>query len=148
MRLAARSGELAVERAGEALRLDFPARAGTAVPVTAAMSDVLGRTSVEAWRARDLMLLVADEAEIRSPQPDTTRVAALDAFAVIATAPGREVDFVSRFFAPRAGIAEDPVTGSAHCTLVPYWAQQLGRNSLQARQLSVRGGKLACELNG
>jgi predicted PhzF superfamily epimerase YddE/YHI9 len=148
VRFATRSGQLAVERADEALRMDFPARAGTAVPVTAAMSEALGRTPAEAWLARDLMLVFADEDEIRSLQPDMTRVAALDAFAVIATAPGREVDFVSRFFAPRAGISEDPVTGSAHCTLVPYWAQRLSRSTLQARQLSARGGDLSCELRG
>jgi predicted PhzF superfamily epimerase YddE/YHI9 len=148
VRFATRSGELAVERAGDALRMDFPERPGTAVEVTQAMSDALGRTPVEAWLARDLMLVFADEDEIRSLEPDIGRVAALDAFAVIATAPGRAVDFVSRFFAPRAGIAEDPVTGSAHCTLVPYWAQRLGRSTLQATQLSARGGELSCEMRG
>jgi predicted PhzF superfamily epimerase YddE/YHI9 len=148
VRFATRSGELAVERADEALRMDFPARPGTAVAVTPAMSAVLGIAPIEAWLARDLMLVFADEDEIRSLQPDMTRVAALDAFAVIATAPGREVDFVSRFFAPRAGISEDPVTGSAHCTLVPYWAQRLSRSTLQARQISARGGELSCELKG
>jgi PhzF family phenazine biosynthesis protein len=148
VRFATRSGELVVERAGEALRMDFPARPGTAVAVTSAMSDALGIAPIEAWLARDLMLVFADEDEIRSLQPDMARVAALDAFAVIATAPGYEVDFVSRFFAPRAGITEDPVTGSAHCTLVPYWAQRLGRTTLQARQISARGGELSCELRG
>jgi predicted PhzF superfamily epimerase YddE/YHI9 len=77
-----------------------------------------------------------------------TRVAALDRIGVIATAPGRDCDFVSRFFAPQVGIPEDPVTGSAHCTLVPYWADRLGRTTLHARQISRRGGELWCELAG
>jgi predicted PhzF superfamily epimerase YddE/YHI9 len=81
-------------------------------------------------------------------QPDFQRIAALDAFAVIVTAPGDGVDFVSRFFAPSKGIPEDPVTGSAHCTLIPYWAAQLGKTELIARQLSRRGGELHCRLRG
>jgi predicted PhzF superfamily epimerase YddE/YHI9 len=80
--------------------------------------------------------------------PDFRRIAGLDAMAVIATAPGETVDFVSRFFAPRVGIDEDPVTGSAHCTLVPYWAQRLGKSMLTAKQVSPRGGDLWCELQG
>jgi predicted PhzF superfamily epimerase YddE/YHI9 len=76
------------------------------------------------------------------------RVAALDTFAVIVSAAGREVDFVSRFFAPAKGVPEDPVTGSAHCTLIPYWAKRLGKTRLQARQVSARGGELLCELRG
>ena len=75
-------------------------------------------------------------------------MAALDAMAVIATAPGSDVDFVSRFFAPRAGVPEDPVTGSAHCTLIPYWSARLGKRALRARQLSARGGELQCEMRG
>jgi predicted PhzF superfamily epimerase YddE/YHI9 len=85
---------------------------------------------------------------VRDLQPDFQRVTALDAFAVIVTAPGKEADFVSRFFAPAKGIPEDPVTGSAHCTLIPYWAARLGRTELTARQLSRRGGELYCRLLG
>ena len=88
------------------------------------------------------------EAQIRALRPDLERVAELDAFAIIASAPGSEVDFVFRFFAPRAGIPEDPATGSAHCTLVPYWAARLGKPKLRARQLSGRGGEFHCELRG
>ena len=73
------------------------------------------------------------------------QLAAVDRFAVIVTAPGRDADFVSRFFAPGAGIDEDPVTGSAHCTLIPYWSRRLGNNRLFARQVSARGGELWCE---
>ena len=85
---------------------------------------------------------------MRELRPDLARVAALPTFAVIVTAPGREADFVSRLFAPAKGVPEDPVTGSAHCTLVPYWAARLGRTTLRARQVSPRGGELLCELRG
>jgi len=81
-------------------------------------------------------------------QPDFPAIAALDTFAIIASAPGEKVDFVSRFFAPRAGIPEDPVTGSAHCTLAPYWSARLRKTSLIASQLSARGGELRCEMAG
>jgi predicted PhzF superfamily epimerase YddE/YHI9 len=92
------------------------------------------------------MAVFPDEAAVRGLAPDMAKVAGLDTFAVIATAPGRSSDFVSRFFAPRAGIPEDPVTGSAHCTLVPYWASRLGKAKLHALQVSLRGGELFCEL--
>lgn len=95
-----------------------------------------------------MMAVFESEENVRSLRPDMTRLADLDAFAVIATAPGRDCDFVSRFFAPRAGVPEDPVTGSAHCTLTPFWAKRLGRSRLQARQVSPRGGELTCEQHG
>src|SRR5262249_53594566 len=88
------------------------------------------------------------EDEIRGLKPDMMRLATIDRFAVIATAPGRDCDFVSRFFAPAQGIPEDPVTGSAHCTLIPYWSERLGKTSLFAQQLSSRGGELWCEHHG
>jgi predicted PhzF superfamily epimerase YddE/YHI9 len=94
------------------------------------------------------MVVVASEDQVRKLTPDLRRLAAIDTRGLIVTAPGREVDFVSRFFAPRVGVPEDPVTGSAHCTLVPYWARQLGRTRLHALQLSPRGGELWCELSG
>lgn len=90
------------------------------------------------------MVVFDNEDTIRNMDPDMDAVAAFDYFAVIVTAPGKEADFVSRFFAPAAGIPEDPVTGSAHCTLVPYWANRLGRKELHALQLSQRGGELFC----
>jgi predicted PhzF superfamily epimerase YddE/YHI9 len=99
-------------------------------------------------RARDILAVFDTEAEVAALRPVFERVAQLDAFAVIVSAPGTEVDFVSRFFAPRAGIPEDPVTGSAHCTLIPYWAARLGKHRLTARQLSSRLGELECELRG
>src|SRR5450759_5309118 len=98
--------------------------------------------------ARDLLAIFDSESEVRSLRPDFARIAALDAFAVIVSAPGDTVDFVSRFFAPAAGIPEDPATGSSHCTLAPYWAARLAKNTLTAKQLSPRGGDLLCELRG
>ena len=91
------------------------------------------------------MAVFETEEEIRALDPKMDVLSQVDAFAVIVTAPATDVDFVSRFFAPRGGIAEDPVTGSAHCTLVPYWSRRLGKNSLHARQVSARGGELWCE---
>jgi predicted PhzF superfamily epimerase YddE/YHI9 len=96
----------------------------------------------------DMMAVFGSEAEVAALVPDMNKVAALDTRGVIATAPGDTCDFVSRFFAPRAGIPEDPVTGSAHCTLVPYWSARLGKTKLHALQLSARGGELFCEHRG
>ena len=92
------------------------------------------------------MVVVAHEREVQAMKPDSTAIATLPGRGLIVTAPGSDVDFVSRFFAPSCGIEEDPVTGSAHCTLTPYWAERLGRTSLVARQLSRRGGLLHCAL--
>jgi predicted PhzF superfamily epimerase YddE/YHI9 len=143
-----RSGELAVTRDGALLKMDFPARPGKPVAVTDALSAALGARPREAHMARDLLAIFDSESEVRSLRPDFALLAALDAFAVIVSAPGDTVDFVSRFFAPGAGIAEDPVTGSSHCTLAPYWAARLGKNQLTAKQVSPRGGDLLCELCG
>ena len=143
-----RSGSLVVFRDGERLGLDFPARPGAPVGVTDALVSALGTRPRETLQARDLLAVFDSEDQVRALRPDFVRIAALDAFAVIASAPGEAVDFVSRFFAPRAGVPEDPVTGSAHCTLVPYWATRLGKTTLTAKQLSARGGDLHCELRG
>ena len=143
-----RSGNLVVTRAADRLSMDFPARPGTPVEITDTLVAALGIRPREVYRARDLLAILDSEAEVQSLQPDMQRIAALDAFAVIVSARGAAVDFVSRFFAPRAGIPEDPVTGSAHCTLVPYWAARLGKAELSARQLSARGGELHCRLAG
>lgn len=143
-----RSGPLPVARRGELLVLDFPARPPRRIEPPPGLAEALGRPPLEVWAARDLMAVYAGEDEVRGLRPDMERLAAVDAFAVIATAPGREADFVSRFFGPRVGVPEDPVTGSAHCTLVPYWAERLDRNALAAQQVSPRGGELTCELRG
>jgi predicted PhzF superfamily epimerase YddE/YHI9 len=143
-----KSGELAVTRDGALLKMDFPARPGKPVAVTDALAAALGARPREAYLARDLLAIFDAESEVRSLRPDFARIAALDAFAVIVSAPGDAVDFVSRFFAPGAGVAEDPVTGSSHCTLAPYWAARLAKNKLTARQLSPRGGDLLREQRG
>lgn len=143
-----RSGELVVSRSPRGLAMDLPAWPGRPMPVDEALCTALGVRPHEALQARDLLVVLDSEDEVRDFRPDFTRIAALDAFALLISAPGREVDFVSRFFAPLAGVPEDPVTGSAHCTLTPYWAKRLGRDALTARQLSARGGELWCEMRG
>ena len=148
VRFSSRSGELAVERSGDLLVLDFPARPGAPCPTPPALSEALGREPLEVWQARDYVAVYATPEEIVALRPDMALLGELDCLGTIVTAPGVEVDFVSRFFAPAVGIPEDPVTGSAHCTLVPYWAGRLGRQRLTARQLSARGGELYCELAG
>ena len=143
-----RSGILAVSREEDRLSLDFPARPGAPIEPSAALAQALGARPREAYLARDLLAVFDAEDEIRELRPNFELISQLEAFALIASAPGRDVDFVSRFFAPRAGIPEDPVTGSAHCTLVPYWAARLNKRKLIAKQLSARGGDLMCELRG
>lgn len=143
-----RSGNLTVTRDGGRLAMDFPARPGKSVATSQSLVSALGARPREAFLARDLLAIFDSESEVRALRPDLPRVASLDAFAVIVSAPGDGVDFVSRFFAPRAGIPEDPVTGSAHCTLVPYWAARLGKAELTAKQVSARGGELWCRLAG
>jgi PhzF family phenazine biosynthesis protein len=144
-----RSGELSVTRDGELLALDFPARPAHAVVASEALLAALGIRAREVLRApRDLLAIFDNEAQVRAFRPDFARIGALDATGLIISAPGEEVDFVSRFFAPKAGIPEDPATGSSHCTLAPYWAARLGKSRLTARQLSARVGEMRCELRG
>jgi len=143
-----KSGELRVTRGGDLLTLDFPARPPARLEVQPGLVRALGAAPAEAWAARDGMAVYATEDEVLALKPDMEALAALDHFGVIVTAPGRASDFVSRFFAPRQGVPEDPVTGSAHCTLVPYWAKRLGKPRLHALQVSRRGGELFCEDRG
>lgn len=143
-----RSGCLRVVREADLYALDFPARPATRTQILSELNAALGIEPDEVWKARDYMAVYQTEQQVRALAPDMTKLAALDTFAVIVTAPGKEVDFVSRFFAPGRGVLEDPVTGSAHCTLVPYWARRLGRSSLNALQVSKRGGELFCEDRG
>jgi PhzF family phenazine biosynthesis protein len=139
-----RSGGLRVLRNGDLYTLDFPSRPPERTAGSAEVSGALGRAPLALYRARDLMAVYESEEEVRSLSPDMKALARLDAFATIVTAPGKHVDFVSRFFAPGQGIDEDPVTGSAHCTLVPYWSARLGKKQLHALQVSRRGGELWC----
>lgn len=108
----------------------------------------MGVRPKELYRARDLLAILESESQIRDFRPDFGRIASIDTFAITISAPGKAVDYVYRFFAPRQGIPEDPVTGSANCTLVPYWAARLGKTDLVAKQLSARGGDLRCALRG
>ena len=144
------AGALTVTREGERFVLDFPARPPAPVSLHADLLPALGGPAPAAvLGARDYLVVYDDAATVRALAPDMVRLAELDRAAVCVTAPGDDgVDFVSRFFAPAMGISEDPVTGSAHCTLIPYWAQRLGRTTLSARQVSARGGHLACGLVG
>jgi PhzF family phenazine biosynthesis protein len=144
------SGRVRVTRHDPWLELDFPARPATGCPAPAGLDHALGATPVAVAAARDLLVELPDAATVRGLEPDQEALAALETFAVVVTAPGdaEGVDFVSRFFAPREGIGEDPVTGSAHCTLVPWWAQKLGRTALVAHQVSPRGGEIRCRLAG
>jgi predicted PhzF superfamily epimerase YddE/YHI9 len=143
-----KSGPLTVRRDGEQWSLDFPSRPPTRIEPPPGLAEALGATPRETWSSRDLMAVFDTEHTVRGLTPSFDRIRALGVFGVIATAPGIEVDFVSRFFAPLMGVPEDPVTGSAHCTLTPYWAKRLGRPRLRARQVSARGGELMCEDRG
>ncbi len=149
VRFQTKSGELSVAKKGELLELDFPSLPGVPCPVSQALVDALGAPPREAHRSRSMWLAVYEsEAEVRELAPDFARMTSLDLLGVIATAPGLKrdgVDFVSRFFAPKAGVPEDPVTGSAHCVLVPYWSERLKKKKLHALQVSRRGGELWCE---
>jgi PhzF family phenazine biosynthesis protein len=143
-----KSGTLTVARDGDVLSMDFPSRPAQPVTVNDALTGALGSRPLEALLARDLLAVFESEDQVRGLKPDFTRIAQLEGMAVIVSAPGDQVDFVSRFFAPKAGVPEDPVTGSSHCTLIPYWAKRLGKTTLSARQISPRGGELRCELRG
>jgi len=143
-----RSGPLTVRREGELLAMDLPARTPERCAAPEGLDRALGAPAREVWTSRDLMAVFDTEQEVRSLSPSFDGIRALGGFGLIVTAPGNEVDFVSRFFAPLQGVPEDPVTGSAHCTLVPYWSRRLGRARLQARQVSSRGGELRCEDRG
>jgi len=140
-----KSGEVRVEKSKGKLVLDFPSRPPVACAQPAAVAQILGGMPCEILRARDYLLVFQSEDEIQRLQPDFIRMRDWDCLGVIVTAPGRSVDFVSRFFVPRAGVDEDPVTGSAHSTLIPFWARRLQKADLHARQLSARGGELFCQ---
>jgi len=142
-------GELYVKRDaqdGERLVLDFPSRPPQKVAEPAGLAALLGTRPQEVWQANALLVLLENEAQLRALCPAIPALIALAGRAVIVSAPGEEVDFVSRYFTLDGG--EDPVTGSAHCTLMPYWTARLGRHRLHARQISARGGELFCEQKG
>ncbi len=141
------SGLLSVEKGGEdLLMMEFPSKPPSSVEMPDGLASALGAAPLETHLSRDLLALFPDEASVRRVTPDFQKLKALEnAFAVMITAKGDSCDFVSRFFAPSAGINEDPVTGSAHCTLIPFWSERLGKKKMRALQVSKRGGELFCE---
>lgn len=143
------AGVVTVRRDGDRLVLDFPSRPAKPVTIPDGLTEALGGVAPQQLRRASKNLAVfEDEATVRSLRPDFRYIAEMDGDGLIVTAPGDEVDFVSRYFAPHVGIDEDPVTGSAHCTLTPYWAERLDERRLSARQVSTRGGTLHCTLVG
>jgi PhzF family phenazine biosynthesis protein len=143
-----RSGELTVARENDLYVLDFPSRPPLECADDPALFEALGVRPAAFLRTGDCFCVFETEDQVRALAPDMSKLMTVDCRGVIVTAPGKDCDFVSRFFAPRAGIPEDPVTGSAHTTLIPYWSQKLGKKKLFARQVSQRGGELWCEDRG
>ncbi|MGM9917074.1 PhzF family phenazine biosynthesis isomerase [Anaerotignum sp.] len=142
------SGPLTVVKKGDLLELDFPAYELKEVPVTPAMEEAFGVPITEAWLGRDLLCVTEDGAAIPTLTPNQAKLAELDGLLQHITAKGTEYDSVSRTFAPKLAVAEDPVCGSGHCHIVPLWAQKLGKAKIIARQASKRGGTLYCEMQG
>lgn len=141
-----KSGLLNVKRENHRISMDFPSHVPEPCSAPDNLLDGLRIMPQDVLRSRDYLVIYDSEEKITSLQPDMEKLKELDRLGVIASAPGTDCDFVSRFFAPGVGIPEDPVTGSAHCTLIPYWAKKTGTTTLYARQLSKRGGELFCEL--
>ena len=144
-----RGGELVVEREGDLLAMDFPSRPAEPKDAPRALVEGLGVEPKEVLAAaRDYLVVLENEEDVRKLKPDFNRLRTRDRLGIIVTAAGTGCDFVSRFFAPGVGVPEDPVTGSAHCTLIPYWTTRLERDDpsapLHARQISTRGGELFC----
>ena len=147
-RFRSQSGPLTVRVQGDLLELDFPSRMPEEVPFTAEMQAALGGLKARAFISRDLMLVLEKEDEVAGFEPDGRLIEALPGMGLIITAPSRDYDFVSRAFFPKDKIPEDPVCGSAHCNLIPYWAKRLGKEDMTAYQASARGGILYCGNRG
>ena len=143
-----RSGLLTVSKQGDLLSMDFPSQPPVPCQAPAELIEALGKKPSEVLRSQDYFVLFPGEEDLRTLDPDMLLLKKVDLRGVTVTARGKDVDFVSRFFAPKYGVNEDPVTGSAHCALVPYWAAKLGKKELHARQISKRGGELFCKDEG
>jgi len=144
-----KAGTLTVNKTEDNYTLNFPSRPPELCEAPDGLLNAIGgKTPLHILRSRDYMLVYESEADIKALKPDFAALAKLDIMGVIVTAKGEHSDFVSRFFIPAAGINEDPVTGSAHCNLIPYWAEKLAKNKLHAYQISKRRGELWCELKG
>ena len=148
VRFDTKSGLLSVERKEGVLAMRFPSRPAQPCTVPEKLLTGLKIKPMDVLMARDYLVVYDSEEEIKMMKPDMNALLELDGLGVIVTAPGRTADFVSRFFAPKVGVPEDPVTGSSHCTLIPYWAEKLGKKKLHTLQLSERGGELFCQDEG
>jgi predicted PhzF superfamily epimerase YddE/YHI9 len=136
---------LIVSREADRLVLDFPSQPAREVDAPEILTSALGIRADRVLKARDYYAVLKHAKDVSAQTPDLGILAQLDGQGVVVTAPGEDCDFVSRYFAPKAGIPEDPATGSTHCSLIPYWSQRLGKKVLHARQLSKRGGEFFCE---
>lgn len=142
------SGDLTVSKTGDLLEMEFPAYKLESVPVTDAMIDAIGAVPSEAYMGRDLLCVFDNEDTVRNLTPDMEKLLSLDGLLLQVTAPGKTTDSVSRSFAPKLKVTEDPVCGSGHCHIVPYWAEKLGKKDIVAYQASKRGGTLYCRMSG
>lgn len=142
------SGILTVKRNGKLLEMDFPAYKLAPTAITDEIIDALGVRPAAAFMGRDLLCVMESESDVRTAAPDQEKLLKLDGLLVHLTAKGRDFDCVSRSFAPKCGVDEDPVCGSGHCHIVPYWAETLKKDSLTAYQASRRGGVLYCRIDG
>lgn len=145
-----RSGELSVEKQGERLILDFPSYNLNEIEIDEKLVEAVGKRPLQTWETQGNMvfMLFERESDIAAIEPEMSALAKIPFDEVIVTAKGDSADFVSRMFAPRIGIPEDPVTGAIHCSLIPFWAERLDKTEMFARQISARGGELFCELAG
>jgi PhzF family phenazine biosynthesis protein len=145
-----RSGNLSVEKRDDVLILDFPNYGINEIEIDSKLCEALGKTPQKTWETQGnmVMCLFENAQDVASLNPEMSALAKIPFDEVIVTAKGTDSDFVSRMFAPRIGIPEDPVTGAIHCSLIPFWADKLGKTELFARQISARGGELFCELKG
>ena len=142
------SGKFTVERKGKLFEMNFPAYEPKKIPVTDEMQAAVGMKVLEAYLARDLLMILDSSEAVETLAPDLNKLSKLDGLTQAVTAAGKDFDCVSRVFAPKIKVPEDPVTGSTHCLIAPYWSQRLGKKKLMARQASARGGVLYCEVLG
>jgi predicted PhzF superfamily epimerase YddE/YHI9 len=145
IKFGSRGGELIVKRDNDLYMMDFPVHSPKECVIPNNLIKALGKDPLEILASNYYFVVYDSEEVVRGLKPYMTLLKELDRIGVVVTAPGEEVDFVSRFFAPAVGIPEDPVTGSAHCILIPYWANKLGKSKMTAKQVSCRGGDLICE---
>ena len=138
------SGELSAKKTGDKIEINFPSRMPVACSPHPDLISAIGIEPISVYKSRDYLLLFESEEVISSINPNMDKLINLDCLGIIITAVGNKYDFVSRFFAPGAGVPEDPVTGSAHCSLIPFWAERLKKDKMSAKQLSQRGGELLC----